>query len=90
MDNETIRIPGTILQNLYCGNCRRCNCFGSYGDFLIVNSSHENSSILENQNLEKNSNHSKIVKKYSSMGFEIYLSKNYGSHIGIKVKNILI
>ncbi len=42
-------------------------------------------SILENQNLEKRiAITPEIVKKYSSIGFEIYLSKNYGSHIGIK------
>jgi len=42
-------------------------------------------SILENQNLEKRvAITPEIVKKYSSIGFEIYLSKNYGSHIGIR------
>ena len=42
-------------------------------------------SILENQNLEKRiAITPEIVKKYSSIGFEIYLSKNYGTHIGIK------
>ena len=41
-------------------------------------------SILENQNLEKRvSVTPEIVKKYSSLGFEIFLSKNYGNHIGI-------
>ena len=42
-------------------------------------------SILENQNLEKRvSVTPEIVKKYSSLGFEILLSENYGTHLGIK------
>ena len=38
-------------------------------------------SILENQNIEKRiAITPEIVKKYISLGFEIFLSKNYGSH----------
>jgi len=41
-------------------------------------------SILENQKLEKRiSITPEIVKKYLSLGFEVCLSENYGSHIGI-------
>ena len=41
-------------------------------------------SILENQEIEKRiSITPDIIKKYSSLGFEIFLSENYGSHIGI-------
>ena len=41
-------------------------------------------SIKENQNIEKRiAITPEIIKKYSSLGFEICLSKNYGSHIGI-------
>ena len=41
-------------------------------------------SILENQNIEKRiSITPEIAKKYISLGFEISLSKNYGSHLGI-------
>ena len=41
-------------------------------------------SILENQNIEKRiAITPDIVKKYTSLGFEICLSKNYGSHLGI-------
>tara|TARA_B100001063_G_scaffold173470_1_gene162552 strand:+ start:251 stop:1339 length:1089 start_codon:yes stop_codon:yes gene_type:complete len=44
-------------------------------------------SILENQNLEKRvAITPEIVKKYTSLGFEICLSENYGSHIGINDK----
>ena len=44
-------------------------------------------SILENQNLEKRiAITPEIVKKYTSLGFDISLSENYGSHIGIKDK----
>ncbi len=42
-------------------------------------------SILENQNIEKRiAITPEIVKKYISLGFKIFLSKNYGSHLGIK------
>ena len=41
-------------------------------------------SILENHEIEKRiSITPDIVKKYSSLGFEIFLSENYGRHIGI-------
>ena len=47
-------------------------------------------SILENQNLEKRiAITPEIVKKYTSLGFEIYLSENYGSHLGIKDEEYL-
>ena len=42
-------------------------------------------SILENQKIEKRiAITPEIVKKYTSLGFEVYLSENYGSHLGIK------
>ena len=42
-------------------------------------------SILENQTFEKRiSVTPEIVKKYTSLGFEILLSENYGLHLGIK------
>ena len=42
-------------------------------------------SISENINIEKRiSITPEIVKKYLDLGFEIYLSENYGSHLGIK------
>ena len=41
-------------------------------------------SIKENQNFEKRiAITPEIIKKYSSLGFEICLSENYGSHLGI-------
>jgi len=41
-------------------------------------------SILENQTVEKRiAVTPEIVKKYTSLGFEICLSKNYGLHLGI-------
>ncbi len=47
-------------------------------------------SILENQEIEKRiAITPEIVKKYTSLGFEISLSKNYGSHIGIDDKEYL-
>ena len=45
-------------------------------------------SVLENQNLEKRiAITPEIVKKYISLGFEVCLSENYGSHLGIKDKD---
>ncbi len=47
-------------------------------------------SISENQNNEKRiSITPEIVKKYSSLGFEVCLSENYGQHLGIKDKEFL-
>ena len=44
-------------------------------------------SILENQNQEKRiAITPEIIKKYLSLGFEILLSEDYGSHLGIKDK----
>ncbi|MDC0350837.1 NAD(P) transhydrogenase subunit alpha [Candidatus Pelagibacter sp.] len=44
-------------------------------------------SILENQKIEKRiAITPEIAKKYISLGFEVSLSENYGSHLGIKDK----
>ena len=44
-------------------------------------------SILENQKIEKRiAITPEIVKKYTSLGFELCLSENYGSHLGIEDK----
>ena len=41
-------------------------------------------SILEDQKVEKRiAVTPEIVKKYISLGFEIFLSENYGFHLGI-------
>ena len=41
-------------------------------------------SVLENQEAEKRiSITPDLIKKYTSLGFEIFLSENYGQHIGI-------
>ena len=45
-------------------------------------------SILENQNFEKRiSITPDVVKKYTSLGFEIVLQENYGKHLGISDKD---
>ena len=42
-------------------------------------------SILENQKIEKRiAITPEIAKKYISLGLEVSLAKNYGSHLGIK------
>ncbi len=47
-------------------------------------------SILENQKFEKRiSITPDIVKKYTSLGFEIFLSENYGLHLGIEDQEYL-
>ncbi len=47
-------------------------------------------SILENQKIEKRvAIMPEIVKKYISLGFEILLSKNYASHLGINDEEYL-
>ena len=41
-------------------------------------------SILEDQKVEKRiAITPEIIKKYVSLGFEVCLSENYGSHLGI-------
>ena len=50
---------------------------------FIQNSNMIIGSILENHNFEKRvAITPDIVKKYISLGFEIFLEKNYGSHLG--------
>ncbi len=45
-------------------------------------------SISENHNIEKRiAVTPEIIKKYTSLGFEVCLSENYGSHLGIHNKN---
>ena len=45
-------------------------------------------SVLENQNFEKRiAITPEIIKKYTSLGIEVLLSENYGSHLGIKDKH---
>ena len=47
-------------------------------------------SILENQKGEKRiAITPDIVKKYTSIGFEVLLSSNYGSHLGIEDKHYI-
>ena len=42
-------------------------------------------SISENQNIEKRiAITPEIAKKYISLGFNLYLPKNYGTHLGFK------
>ena len=42
-------------------------------------------SILENQKIEKRiAVTPELIKKYISLGFEVCLIENYGSHLGIK------
>ena len=42
-------------------------------------------SVLENQNFEKRiAITPELVKKYTTLGFEVSLIENYGSHLGIK------
>ena len=47
-------------------------------------------SIIENQTLEQRiAITPEILKKYTSLGFQVLLSKNYGAHLGISDKNYL-
>ena len=47
-------------------------------------------SILENQNLEKRiAITPELVKKYTSKGFEVCLTENYGSHLSITDKDFV-
>ena len=47
-------------------------------------------SIIENQTLEQRiAITPEILKKYTSLGFQVLLSKNYGAHLGISDKDYL-
>ena len=60
-------------------------CFSFNGNILIIKVLNENWVYLENQNIEKRiAITPEIVKKYISLGFEVCLIENYGSHLGIK------
>ena len=44
-------------------------------------------SIIENRDLEQRiAITPEIIKKYKSLGLEVYLTKNYGTHLGINDK----
>ena len=46
-------------------------------------------SLQENLNVEKRiAITPEIVKKYTSLGFEIFLTEKYGDHIGIMMMSI--
>ena len=67
------------------GNCRCYSNFGSNGNISIIVSSLSMKivSLSENKNIEKRvSITPDIVKKYVSIGFEVSLPKDYGSHLG--------
>ena len=52
--------------------------------FLLQNFKMRIGSVSEDRNLEKRiAITPEVVKKYTSLGFEICLSENYGSHLGI-------
>ena len=72
------------------GNCG-CNiCFGFNGNIPTIKFKMKIGSTLENQKFEKRvAITPDIVKKYISLGFEILLSENYGSHLGIQDKEYL-
>ena len=57
--------------------------FGFNGSILIINLYMRIVSISEDRNLEKRiAITPEIAKKYISSGFEVFLSKNYGEHLG--------
>ena len=66
------------------GNCRGDSSFSVNGDFLIISLFMRIASVSEKLNVEKRiAITPEIAKKYISLGFEVSLSKNYGSHLGI-------
>ena len=66
------------------GNCCSNINIGINGNIFTLRSLMKIGSILENQNFEKRvAIMPDVVNKYISLGFEILLSKNYASHLGI-------
>ena len=67
------------------GNCRGYWGFSFNGNILTVRLNMKIASISENQKIEKRvAITPEIAKKYISLGFEVSLSENYASHLGIK------
>ena len=67
------------------GNCRGGVSIDTDGTILTIEFHMKIGSILENQKIEKRiAITPEIAKKYISLGFEVLLSENYGSHLGIK------
>ena len=66
------------------GNCRGSVSIDTNGTILTIEFLMKIGSILENQKIEKRiSITPEIAKKYISLGFDVQLSKNYGTHLGI-------
>ena len=83
---KTIKVLGIIYKVCSVGNCRCYMCFSVNGNILAVRFfNKEIGSTLENQNFEKRiAITPDLVKKYISLGFDVCLIENYGSHLGIK------
>ncbi len=66
------------------GNYRGSVSIDTNGNILTIEFSMKIGSTLENQKIEKRiAITPEIAKKYISIGFDVQLSKNYGSHLGI-------
>ena len=66
------------------GNYRSSVSIDTNGNILTIEFSMKIGSTLENQKIEKRiAITPEIAKKYISIGFDVQLSKNYGSHLGI-------
>ena len=66
------------------GTCRGSVSIDTNGTILIIEFSMIIGSTLENQKIEKRiAITPEIAKKYISLGFNVQLSKNYGTHLGI-------
>ena len=82
---KTIKTLGIILKICSVGNCRCYRCFSINGNILIIRSQNENRVYFRKPKYrKKNSYNSRNNKKIYSLGFELCLIENYGSHIGIK------
>ena len=71
------------------GNCRCYICFNFNGNILIIESLNDYWVNLENKKDKRIAITPEIVKKYISLGFEIFLVKNYGSHLGFSDNEFL-
>ena len=72
------------------GNCRCSGSFSFNGNFLIVGFNYESWVYFRKSKFGKRiAITPEIIKKYTSLGFEVFLSKGYGSHLGINDKDYL-
>ena len=85
MDNENHKNTwNNFTKVCFVGNCCCNMCFDFNGNILIIKFSDDSWIHIRKSEIEKRiAITPDLVKKYISLGIEINLIENYGSHLGI-------